>query len=117
MSKLDEARMNLARLEAEERESAWAARACRACGEVDVEYGGCRGYLTSFEVAIARGEEGHSVIDSWLCEEHLVTITDALNDAGVSIHAHGGICFLEDMKCPGHVSMEDCPAPESQYAE
>lgn len=107
----------LRRLAAEEREAAWAARSCRVCGEKDVAYGGEKGYLTPFEVRVNPGEEGHSEINSFLCEPHLEYFTDALADAGITIHAHGGICFLEDRCCPGHKNMDDCKTPEEQYPD
>lgn len=100
---------------AEEAREAYAARTCRVCGEKDDSNGGLNGYLTDFTVTIAEGEEGYSHIASHLCEVCLETVTEALAGVGVSIHAHGGICFLEARDCPGADHPKDCPAPEDQY--
>lgn len=113
----EELQAELRRLEREEQEAAWAARSCRVCGERDEQYGGVKGYLTSFNLRISEGEEGHSVIDSWLCDEDLPMVTEALAECGIVMHAHGGICFLEDQTCPGASSMQACPTPEPQYPE
>lgn len=102
---------------AEEAREAFAARKCRACGERDDSNGGSNGYLTDFTITIAQSEEGYSHIDSQLCSVCLEKVTEALAGVGVAMHAHGGICFLEDLACPGASDPQDCPTPEPQYAD
>lgn len=92
-------------------------RKCRFCGKTDHDHESMGfGPLIDVTITIARGEEGHSHVAAYVCNEHLIATTDALVKAGFGIHVHGGICFLEDTNCVGYSgSMHDCPTPESQY--
>lgn len=68
--------------------------------------------LTDVTVIVADGEEGHSSVRRFYCEEHLDDAVEALMGIGLKQHRHGGICFLEDETCPGHTDMCACPIPE-----
>lgn len=115
MSELEKARAELQRLERAEREAEWARRhRCRLCGLTEAD----GTYLTSFDIAISKGEEGHSELqDSFLCDEDLAMVIEALAECGLVIHKHGGICFMEDMTCPGATDMDTCPTPQDRYGE
>lgn len=124
MDELEQVQAQAAELERElrrlrrlEQDIVFAARRCRICGEPDEENGGMKGFLTSMNIRISEGEEGHSVIEGWLCDEDLPMVTEALAECGLVIHAHGGICFLEDQTCPGAQSRAACPTPEAQYED
>lgn len=106
LAMLQEVRMREAEEEA-------AREKCRVCGakvgDPDIDY------LTDFEITVARQEEGHSNVRGYLCEEHMIVFADSMQLLNMTLHVHGGICFLEDTTCPGHANTEDCPTPEAQY--
>lgn len=117
MSKVEDLKQQLQEAQREEEEKAHSERKCRVCGEKDEQYGGQNGYLVDFDFVIADREEGFSNAKGWLCEEHLSTVTDALIQAGLGLHVHGGICFLEDTSCPGYQTRKACATPEKQYED
>jgi hypothetical protein len=85
---------------------------CHFCGMTDTENeDNGFGPLTDVRVIIANGEEGFADITRWVCNDHLISVTEDLRRSGFSEHRHGGINFLEDMDCPGSRNMDDCPSP------
>lgn len=89
---------------------------CHWCGKTDTENeDDGYGPLVDIRIRVAEGEEGDSNLVRFACNQHLEEATKTLVDAGFGIHAHGGICFLEVMDCPGVNG--DCPTPESQWKE
>jgi len=91
---------------------------CATCGKNDTqnERDGY-GPLTDVVIVLAASEEGHSELKKFLCQEHLVAFTNHMQDLDLVVHVHGGICYLEDVSCPGYLSPAQCPTPERQYAE
>ena len=70
------------------------------------------GPLVDVRVIVAESEEGFADVMRLVCNQHLIVVTSRLADAGFTSHKHGGICFLEDTKCPGYTDPILCPTPE-----
>lgn len=90
---------------------------CHWCGKSDDdnEDDGF-GPLVDFQVLVADGEEGYSRVLRYACQDHHEWLADQLVELGFGIHAHGGICFLEDQRCPGYTDLSSsCPTPEEQF--
>lgn len=99
---------------AEQEQAEYLARRCAVCGEADEENGGSQGYLTQFELVIARGEQDHSAVERWLCEHHLLIVSKVLVQVGVGSHYHETFNHIELDQCAGHHWYEDCPEPEDK---
>jgi hypothetical protein len=85
-------------------------RVCARCGvteEVSERSGG--GGLTEITIVVAAGEEGHAEETRWVCDTHLLVLTDLLATYGFGSHRHGGINHLEDLDCEGAGDMSACP--------
>lgn len=86
---------------------------CFKCGATAADQGW---NLDTFDIIIAKSEEGFSYREGLLCGEHLSELCGALVGLGYGLHKHGGICYLEDTGCPGARGGE-CPTPENAMGE
>lgn len=74
------------------------------------------GPLIDFRLIVSDGEEGYSNVLRYACQGCFETIQPKLVEIGFGVHAHGGICFMEDGRCPErHGGV--CPSPEEQFPE
>lgn len=91
---------------------------CHWCDKTDDDnmadgYGPC----VDIQIVIANGEEGHSDVKRYACDEHLTEVTEKLIGMGFGVHVHGGACLLEDTECIGATNYGSCPTPEEQYPD
>lgn len=82
---------------------------CSKCGisESDSDIG----YLIPIEVIVNPGEEGHSQVRMFLCNEDAIPILDTITKLGFVMHHHGSTCLLEDEDCIGAKEYGICPTP------
>lgn len=86
-------------------------RKCSKCGRTENEVE----YLIDITVTTADGEEGFAQVTQLLCENDYEHVLDTVIALGFVDHHHGGINFLEDLKCcGGKNAYENCPTP-SEY--
>lgn len=82
-------------------------RYCYVCGYSEDE----GAQLTDITVIAADGEEGHSDITMYVCENDLANKLDGLAALGFVNHQHGSTTLLEDESCAGFADMTKCPRP------
>jgi hypothetical protein len=90
---------------------------CYICGRSDTDniqegWGPC----VDVTVVVANGEEGYSRITKFVCNDHLVELTDKFAAMGFVSHHHGSTTLLEDRDCPGYAVYGTCPTPKG-YGE
>jgi hypothetical protein len=90
---------------------------CSWCGKSDSENEEDGfGRLVPVSVSMADGQEGQACITQWLCNDHLIFLSEEFQRLRFVDHNHGGANFLEDVNCPGFENLEECPSP-SGYGE
>lgn len=88
---------------------------CFRCGKSDTENEEDGfGPLVDVSVMVANGAEGFAHVLRYVCNQHLIAVTDAFRGLGFVSHRHGGINFLEPLDCPGRGDPRACPSPEEE---